>query len=381
MRILVVHPHLYVVGGSEILTKILVYELASQGLEVVVVTSRRREDLFPNAPNVYFEYFRELPQEIGKQMKLITYKILNLEYTFDYVIDKWHPDVVLIMIQEPIYGVMIKFIKQDLGTAMYIHYPFEEELSPENMPKFFEMYRFPNLYGVFYRVIDLHMTNSNYTAKALHRHFGIESNVVYPAVDWTFFEREPSPEEDRENIVISVGRFVPHKRHDVLIKLFRDIIKPKVPDAKLLIVGIKDLRYEDYYNKIVELAQQVKDVEIIDRALTPQEMVELYARAKVYVHLRIGEHFGMAPVEAMAQGTIPIVPRRSGLAELITPGRSGYVFDSDEEAANLVVKILQMPKQELAKMRKFTYRAAWYFNPDRFAKEVLSYLRLLVPES
>jgi len=176
---------------------------------------------------------------------------------------------------------------------------------------------------------------------------------------------------------VSVGRFVPQKRHDVLLELFAKRIKPVVRDAKLMIVGIRDVRYEDYYNKLVERAKEVPDVEIIDKALTPKEMRDIYRRAKIYVHMRIGEHFGMAPVEAMSQGAIPILPRRSGLAELITQGRNGFTFENDDEVAIYVNKLLQAPKEEIVTIRKYAYRSAWYFNPDRFAKEVLNYLKLL----
>lgn len=378
MRILIVHPHLNLVGGSEILTKILVYELASQGNEIIIVTKDRREDLFPDRPNIKFEFIKEVPEfyKIGV-FKAITSKIMNLLYTLDTAIEKHEPEVALIMIQEPIYAVLIKFSNPKLGTALYIHYPFEEEITSENLPKFIEMYRFPNLYGTLYKVADLHMTNSNYTAKALHKYFNIESNVVYPAVDWEYFEHEPNIYEDREDVIVSVGRFVPQKRHDILIKLFVEKIKPVHRDAKLVIVGIPDVRYGEYYEKLVSLAQQTEGVELIDRTLTPHEMISLYRQAKVYAHLRIGEHFGMAPVEAMSQGAIPIVPSKSGLAELITHGRNGFAFDIDDEVAQYINKVLSMSRDEIVKMRKHCIRTAWYFNPDRFSKEVLSYLRLI----
>lgn len=378
MKILVVHPHLNLVGGSEILTKILVYELAGQGHEVIVVTKDRREDLFPDAPNVRFEFIKDIPELYKLSLrKMTTGKIMTLFYTLDHAIETHEPEVALVMIQEPIYAALIKFSRPGLGTALYIHYPFEEELTPQNLAKFIDMYRFPDLYVSLYKVADLHMTNSNYTAKILHKRFGIESNVVYPAVDWKFFENEPSLSDDRGNVIITVGRFVPHKRQDLMIEMFAKRIRPVVKDAQLVVVGMVDVRYEDYYAKLRQLSQETEGVELVDRSLTPEEMVEMYRRAKVYVHLRIGEHFGMAPVEAMSQATIPIVPRASGLAEMITPGRNGYTFANDEEIADYITKVLSMPTGDLAKMRLHCIRTAWYFNPDRFAKEILSYLRLM----
>ncbi len=377
MRILVAHPHLNVIGGSEVLTKILVYELASQGHEVIVVTRARNPEVFPDAPNVRFELFKEITELSKYEPSVRAQKIVNLLYTFDYVINRYNPNVVLVMIQEPIYAVISKFVNPFLGTALYIHYPFEEELKPENLPKFIEMYRFPALYESLYKAVDLHFTNSNYTAKALHKHFGIESNVVYPAVPWDYFTEEPSVEEDRENVIVTVGRFVPQKRHDVLIKLFRDRIKPVCRDARLVIVGVKDPRYEEYYESLKKLAEETEGVELIDRALTPRDMIKIYRSAKVYVHMRIGEHFGMAPVEAMTQATIPILPRQSGLAELITHGKNGFLFDNDDEVVEYVIRILNMEKSKLVELRKYALRTSWYFTPERFARQILYYLKLV----
>jgi len=259
MKILVVHPHLNLVGGSEILTKILVYELAGQGHEVIVVTKDRREDLFPDAPNVRFEFIKDIPELYKLSLrKMTTGKIMTLFYTLDHAIETHEPEVALVMIQEPIYAALIKFSRPGLGTALYIHYPFEEELTPQNLAKFIDMYRFPDLYVSLYKVADLHMTNSNYTAKILHKRFGIESNVVYPAVDWKFFENEPSLSDDRGNVIITVGRFVPHKRQDLMIEMFAKRIRPVVKDAQLVVVGMVDVRYEDYYAKLRRLSQETE---------------------------------------------------------------------------------------------------------------------------
>ncbi len=380
MRILVIHPHLHVLGGSEILTKILIYELESLGHEVVVLTRARNETEFPETEKVKFEYIKDISSRLGLLTDESFYmgRLLDILYSMDEVLRKHEPDVVLNMIQEPVYCVLLKLLNPKKGTAIYIHYPFEEEVSEENIKVFLSLYRFPGRYEAMFRHADLHLTNSNYTAYALYKHFGIESNVVYPAISWKYFEDEIDVKEDRENIIVSVGRFIPLKRHDVLIDWFKNHIKPKVPDARLLIVGLPDPRFLNYYEKLKKLASEVEDVELVDRPLKPEEMIKYYRIAKVYVHLRIGEHFGMAPVEAMSQGTIPIIPEQSGLAEIVTHGRSGFTYRTDDEALSYIIKTLTMPKKELVEMRKLAYRKAWYFNPDRFAREVFNYLKMLL---
>lgn len=379
LRIMLIHPHLQLFGGSERLTKLLIYELSSLGHEVIVVSSGRDPNEFPSLPNVKFELIKNLFGKIPSDLILPikTEKVINVVYAVDEVINRHRPSACLVMIQEPIYVLATKLSDPRMGSALYIHYPFEEELTSNNVYVFLNLYRFPHIYEGLYRLADLHMTNSNYTASALYRSFGIESNVVYPAVDWEFFIHEPDLNEVRDNVILTVGRFVPQKRQDLLLNWFKRQIKSEVPDARLVIIGVPDVRFTEYYERLKKLSSEIEGVVLIDRTLTPAEMIKFYREAKLYVHLRIGEHFGMAPVEAMSQGAIPILPEKSGLAELVTNSRDGFIASNDYEFINYIIKVLKMPKEDLIDMRKFAYRRAWYFNPDRFTKEVVHYLRII----
>ncbi|RLF22970.1 MAG: hypothetical protein DRN15_07505 [Thermoprotei archaeon] len=374
MRLILIHPHLHVVGGSERLTQILLYELDRRGSEVLVLTGARNPEYFPETKNIKFRLFKRMDIEVSE---LRVKQLLDLVFTLDDAFREFETNIVFSMIQEPIYLVLSKVIKPNVGTAVFIHFPFEEELTKENIEQFLRMYRFPGFYEDMYRFVDIKMTNSNYTARALYRYFGLESNVVYPAIPWSFFKLEPDLEYDPGPSLISVGRFVPQKRLDLLIEIFRDHVKPKVPEAKLFIVGVVDPRYKDYHEKLLSLAESTRDVEVIDRPLMPKELVEIYREARAYVHLRIGEHFGMAPVEAMSQGAIPILPMKSGLAELLTHGWNGYMYQQDSEIADYILRVLRMSRKDYLSMKKMVYRKALYFNPDRFASDVVGYLSLL----
>ena len=377
MKLLIIHPHLSIIGGSERLTQILVYELEKKrkNIEILVLTGSRNKELFPETSKIRFKLFKEAPV---KAKNLRIKKLIDAFLTLSEVMDDFCPDAVLTMIQEPIYLVLSKIVKPNIGTAIYIHFPFEEELTKDNVVEFIKMYRFPGFYEGFYKFVDLKIANSNYTAKVLYEKFGLESNVVYPAIPWDFFKEKPSLDRDPGPSIISVGRFVPHKRFTILLKLFKDRIKPLIPEARLTIVGIPDPRYADYYRKIVELADRIADVEVISRPLTPLEMAKLYRQSRVYVHLRIGEHFGMAPVEAMSQGTVPILPSKSGLAELLTHGVSGFKYEDDNELVTYILEVLKMPRDEYLKLKKNAYYKSLYFTPERFVNDILGYLNLVI---
>ena len=65
--------------------------------------------------------------------------------------------------------------------------------------------------------------------------------------------------------------------------------------------------------------------------------------AKTYFHPMVGEHFGIAVVEAMAAGLVPIVPAVGGPAEFVP---SNYQFNTLEEAAEMISSTLRVEEEE-----------------------------------
>jgi hypothetical protein len=62
----------------------------------------------------------------------------------------------------------------------------------------------------------------------------------------------------------------------------------------------------------------------------------------------IGEHFGMAVLEAMAGGLIPVVPNEGGVIEFVP---QEYQFNTIEHAAQIIMYIFNhLPKTERIKL-------------------------------
>jgi len=371
LKILIIHPHLSVMGGSEVLTKILISELNKLGHEVHVLTSSIDKDFIYQIGGLRTFFFERKRYSLNE----VHEKILQIHLTLSKLFEKEEYDTALVMIQEPIYNLLIKVVNPKTPTAIYIHYPFEEELTKDNIAEFVKMYRFPGFYEKLFPIADVKISNSTYTARTLYRKFGVTSYVVYPAIPWEYFEEEPALNKLPDKTIITVGRFVPHKRIDKLLQLFKNKILREIPEAKLIIIGVKDPRYASYYEELRENAESLSNVLFIDKPLKPSEMAKYYRMARVYVHMRIGEHFGMAPVEAMSQATVPIIPKKSGLAELISDGIDGFTYTTDNEALEKIIKILKISDSEyIGKIRKRCYYKAQYFNPRRFTQEILSYI-------
>ena len=74
----------------------------------------------------------------------------------------------------------------------------------------------------------------------------------------------------------------------------------------------------------------------------PAALAKIYDQADVFVYPSVaetGESFGIAPLEAMARGVVPVVSELAVFREYLEPGVNGKVFDhsSGEAAENLAV--------------------------------------------
>jgi len=62
----------------------------------------------------------------------------------------------------------------------------------------------------------------------------------------------------------------------------------------------------------------------------------------------MGEHFGMAVLEAMAAGLIPVVPNEGGVIEFVP---QEYQFNTIEQAAEIIMYVFNhLPKTERIKL-------------------------------
>jgi glycosyltransferase involved in cell wall biosynthesis len=71
-------------------------------------------------------------------------------------------------------------------------------------------------------------------------------------------------------------------------------------------------------------------IEWLGPIYSEQELLQQYQQASLFVYPSLaerGETFGLAPLEAMSCGSVPIVSNLSCFRDFITPGVNGSVFD------------------------------------------------------
>jgi glycosyltransferase involved in cell wall biosynthesis len=197
------------------------------------------------------------------------------------------------------------------------------------------------------------IANSSHIQQKIKEIYQRDSVVIYPPVQIEKFSLNTSP---RKDFYLAVGRFVSHKKIDVVIKAFL-----QMKDKKLVLIGnghdakeIKNL-VKDSPN-IIWLGYQHDD-----------ELILYMQNAKACI-FAAKEDFGIMCVEAQATGTPVLALNYGGYKESVIDGVTGYFFDeqTEESIIDSVNRFEQDPLTDFAQIRKNTIR----FSAERFRAEV-----------
>ena len=149
----------------------------------------------------------------------------------------------------------------------------------------------------------------------------------------------------KEPIILSVGRFFGaesghSKKQLQLVEAFRRLLDRGVAGWTLHLVGGCGEADLGYLESVQAAAEGLPVVFHVDAP--GDELEDLYARASLFWHATgLGEdpeadpqrleHFGIATVEAMSAGVVPVVFGVAGQLEIVEDGVSGYHFDDLDE--------------------------------------------------
>lgn len=144
-----------------------------------------------------------------------------------------------------------------------------------------------------------------------------------------------------DRIVLAVGRLVPYKGFDILIRAMKDV------DARLILIGSGP-----QYGALIKLAQSEGVLEKITMLGKVEDIRPYFAAASVFVLPSVtrAEAFGMVQLEAMSAG-LPIVNTNieSGVPEVCIDGATGITVPPRNVFALSHAIQLLLNKQELRK--------------------------------
>jgi glycosyltransferase involved in cell wall biosynthesis len=222
---------------------------------------------------------------------------------------------------------------------------------------------------------DYLIANSIFTQERIRKYYGRESTVIYPPVQLATYNSQLITLDNEKSFkfpaspaggqvssfkkyFLVVSRLSPYKKIDAVVEAFDKLELP------LVVIG--EGQQEKYLRSIAK-----GNVKIIGWQ-TEEKIKEYYSEARAFIFSGVDD-FGIAPVEAMAQGVPVLALKKGGALEIIEEGRTGEFFASNkpEIIAESVRRFVEKEKEydkELIKSQ------AKKFSKERFVREFSEYV-------
>lgn len=204
-----------------------------------------------------------------------------------------------------------------------------------------DVQRIPKGQMWLYKQAPLLRVNSGPVADAIRRELPVHQHRRMITIPNPLpFQGLPSVHFDKKKrVLLYAGRLHPEKGLELLIKAFKTLNS----SWKLRIVGPSDVSTggggSSYLESLKRLAGDA-NVEFTGPIFDMNLLNEYYAEASIFVYPSVaeqGETFGLAPLEAMAWGCVPVVSDLACFRDFIYHGTNGLVFDhrSNDAVAQL----------------------------------------------
>jgi len=301
----------------------------------------------------------------------------------------------VVWVDSPTYRAALGKLRENKNIVVdYINFPWEfaddKELL-ERLPEpfrnevvgYFENYRKSLLKNIYFSIYlrlqrfvarrdpwetaDIVLANSKYIARIVEYVWGRTPGILSPPVNTSDFSRVASiGYRERRNSVFVIGRITPEKRLETVI----DAAALAESRPSVVLAGAVAASKRKYLEFIRERAKK-QGVNLTVHISPPREvLVREAGMARAYVHAAIGEHFGIAVVEAMAAG-LPVIVHRSGgpYYEIIDEGRWGLHFGSVEELAENLDRVL-LDEATWSRYSRLSTERARHYSLEAFSEKV-----------
>jgi len=151
--------------------------------------------------------------------------------------------------------------------------------------------------------------------------------------------RETLGLDPEEPLILQLGRLVPRKGVDTVIRGFGHLVKQHHISARLLIVGGESEEPDPQLTPEIARLSAIATAEGVTEKVTfvgrrcRNLLKYYYSAADVFVTTPWYEPFGITPLEAMACGTPVIGSKVGGVKFTVKDGETGYLVPANEPAA------------------------------------------------
>lgn len=268
-------------------------------------------------------------------------------------------------------SVVPDFSDQDTSDIdIFINTAFSSTIHSRAQKSIF-IVSFPHTHGHISEMLsyDILLANSIFTRNWCNNYWPkANTKLLYPAVNVA-----PTPPDlgKKERIILSIGRFFPSghsKRQVEMVEAFRKLVQMGHTNWRLVLIGgcnHAKSQDQEYFNQVKQAAAGLPIDIIVD---APSDVVQSHLQmASIYWHATgVGlkdytpinfEHFGMAIVEAMSHGAVPIIHNRGGAPEIVVDGQSGYHFDTLSSLTTRTDQLISLQQSNLSAFHQLSNSA------------------------
>ncbi len=176
--------------------------------------------------------------------------------------------------------------------------------------------------------------------------------------------------KENEKMILFTGRLTWVKGIDNLVQALPSILT-KAPDTKLVILGRGEMA--DTINTLTNQLKLHEKIVLVDRWVSEEERLLLYASSDVVCAPSRYEPFGIISLEAMGMKK-PTVVGNGGLREAVLDGKTGFYCDpeSPESIAGALTKILLDPELAREFGENGRKRVEKLFTWDKIAEDTIA---------
>lgn len=194
-----------------------------------------------------------------------------------------------------------------------------------------------------------------FDSPATHQYYKTHDNTHSQVIPYRFAapSHNGNLESDRSYTCIFVGRLSSQKRPDLLVE-YLSHLQRLMPAIRPLVVASGDAEAQKDFGALL----QSKNVEAEVRSnVPPLEVVDLLCQSVLYLSFSDYEGFGMATVDAMSCGCVPIVRPVGEIASYVDENCGVLVTDTSEVGMKLAAERSLALLKDTDRLRSFSERS------------------------
>lgn len=298
-----------------------------------------------------------------------------LHWNFESAALEFKPDIIIAHCYRHLHTTKALKLKKKLNCKVFLvtHAPFVENNSTRSFfakvsVNFYDSFIGPRKINQFDKVIAITHWEYSYLKKL---NLSEEKIVYIPnGIPEEFLNKKRKFKEEKK--ILFLGRISPIKNLEVLIKAL-SLIKDK--KIKLEIVGPSETDYLEELKILVKELELEKRVIFSGPVFDLSEKIKKIDSAKIFVLPSKREAMPQALIEAMAREKIVIASDNLGSREIISHGKTGFIFRNNDEKdlAEKIDFVIDKDFSNVAKLaRKEVEKYSWNKTIQKIQKVISS---------